>query len=111
MDVTREQHGDSVLLAVAGNIDIYTSPELRGELKVALDARAPRIIVDLGQVTFVDSSGLATLIEALQKVKEKEYAGKLILCSLAKTVLGVFKLSNLDSLFDIRPDRESALGD
>ncbi len=109
MDVTREQHGDSVLLAVAGNIDIYTSPELRGELKVALDSKAPRIVVDLGQVTFVDSSGLATLIEALQRVNE--YEGKLRLCSLAKTVLGVFQLSNLDSLFDIRPDRESALGD
>ncbi len=110
MDVTREQpDGETVLLAVAGNIDIYTSPELRGELKVALDARAPRIVVDLGQVTFVDSSGLATLIEGLQKVNE--YSGKLVLCSLAKTVLGVFQLSNLDSLFDIRPDRETAFGD
>ena len=110
MDVTREQpDGDTVLLAVAGNIDIYTSPELRGELKVALDSHVPRIVVDLAQVTFVDSSGLATLIEALQKVNE--YSGKVILCSLAKTVLGVFQLSNLDSLFDIRPDRGSALGD
>jgi anti-sigma B factor antagonist len=110
MDVTREQpDGETVLLAVAGNIDIYTSPELRGELKVALDNRVPRIVVDLEHVTFVDSSGLATLIEALQKVNE--YSGKLTLCSLAKTVLGVFKLSNLDSLFDIRPDRESSLGD
>ncbi len=110
MDVTREKpDDDTVLLAVAGNVDIYTSPELRGELKVALDSKVPRIVVDLEQVTFVDSSGLATLIEALQKVDE--YSGKLTLCSLAKTVLGVFKLSNLDSLFDIRPDREAALGD
>ena len=68
---------------------------------------APRIVVDLKKVAFVDSSGLATLIEALQKVHA--YAGKLVLCCLSPTVLGVFQLANLDNIFQIRATRADAL--
>jgi len=106
MEVTREDRDGGVLLNVSGNVDIYTSPELRGELKAAIDAKCPRIVVDMEQVTFVDSSGLATLIEGLQRVKKFE--GRLVLCSLSKPVLGVFQLSNLDTLFEIAPDRDAA---
>ncbi|MEE8104419.1 MAG: STAS domain-containing protein [Planctomycetota bacterium] len=106
MEVTREERNGGILLDVAGNVDIYTSPELRGELKAAIDAKCPRIVVDMARVTFVDSSGLATLIEGLQRVKT--FNGRLVLCALPKTVLGVFQLSNLDTLFEIAPDRDAA---
>jgi anti-sigma B factor antagonist len=95
------------VLAVEGSVDIYSSPELRGELKVVLDKKVPRIVIDLAGVTFVDSSGLATFIEALQKMKAFE--GKLFLCNLSKTVLGVFQLANLDHIFQIKETREAAL--
>lgn len=107
MQVNREMLGQNVLIAVNGSVDIYTSPELRGELKLALEKRSPRIVVDMERVTFVDSSGLATLIEALQKVNE--YQGKLVLYGLRPAVLSVFQLSNLDSLFDIRSNRDAAI--
>jgi len=107
MQVNRETVNQNVLISVAGSVDIYTSPELRGELRLALEKKSPRILVDLEKVTFVDSSGLATLIEALQKVHE--YQGKLVLYGLRPAVLSVFQLSNLDSLFDIRATRDAAL--
>jgi len=107
MQVTREQQGDAVVVAVHGTVDIHSSPELRGELKVALEARTRRIVVDMAGVGFVDSSGLATLIEALQRVNQ--YGGKLVLCSLTKNVLGVFQLANLDHIFLITEDRQAAL--
>jgi anti-sigma B factor antagonist len=107
MQVNREQVGTTVVLSVEGSVDIYSSPELRGELKVALEKKAPRIVVDLEGVSFVDSSGLATLIEALQRVNG--YTGKLLLCNLSPTVLGVFQLANLDNIFQIRPTRAAAL--
>jgi anti-sigma B factor antagonist len=109
MQVTRETSGETTVLTLSGSVDIYTSPELRGELKVALEKEAPRILVDMGKVSFVDSSGLATLIEALQRMKV--YGGKLRLCSLSANVLGVFQLANLDSIFEIRDSREAALQD
>jgi len=105
--VKRESIGDAVVVSVAGSVDIYSSPELRGELKVALDAKARPLVIDLGGVSFVDSSGLATLIEGLQKVQA--YGGKLLLCNLTPKVLGVFQLANLDHIFQIRESREAAL--
>lgn len=107
MEVRRDNIGTAALLEVKGSVDIYSSPELRGQLKVALEQKKPRIVVDLTGVTFVDSSGLATLIEALQRVND--YQGKLVLCSLGAPVLAVFQLANLDSIFDIRSSRQAAL--
>jgi len=107
IQVKREKLGEAMVVSVGGSVDIYSSPELRGELKVALDGKVPRLVIDLSGVSFVDSSGLATLIEALQKVQV--YAGKLLLCNLSPKVLGVFQLANLDHIFQIRETREAAL--
>jgi anti-sigma B factor antagonist len=107
MQVEREEIADAIVLTVQGSVDITSSPELRGELKAALDRQIPRIVVDMGGVTFVDSSGLATLIEALQRTQA--YQGKVVLCNLTQAVLGVFELANLDHIFKIRPSRAAAL--
>jgi anti-sigma B factor antagonist len=106
MKLKREEIGQDLVLVVEGSVDIATSPELRGELRVAVESKRPRIVVDLGGVTFVDSSGLATLIEALQGTKA--YGGKLCLCCLTSTVLGVFQLANLDNIFSISGSRDDA---
>ncbi len=107
IQIARDEVKGTVVLTVGGTVDIYSSPELRGQLKSALEKKAGRIVVDLKGVTFVDSSGLATLIEALQRTHG--YGGKLLLCSLSSTVLGVFQLANLDNIFQIRANREEAL--
>ena len=108
MQVNREEIADAIVLTVRGSVDITSSPELRGELKAALDREIPRIVVDLGEVSFVDSSGLATLIEALQRTQA--YNGQVVLCNLSQAVLGVFELANLDHIFQIRSSRDAALG-
>jgi len=105
--VTREEVGKAVVFAVEGSVDIASSPELRGELRQAVEQKRPRIVVDMSGVAFVDSSGLATLIEALQGTSR--YDGKIVLCALGSTVLGVFQLANLDSIFTITKTREEAL--
>ncbi|NJN14275.1 MAG: STAS domain-containing protein [Planctomycetes bacterium] len=107
IQIKREEQTGTVVLSVQGTIDIYSSPELRGQLKSALEKQSPRIVVDMAGVSFVDSSGLATLIEALQRTHG--YGGKLYLCALSTAVLGVFQLANLDNIFQIRKSREEAL--
>jgi anti-sigma B factor antagonist len=107
IQVKREKLPEATVVSIAGSVDIYSSPELRGELKVALDGKVKRLVIDMGGVAFVDSSGLATLIEALQKTQG--YSGKLLLCNLSPKVLGVFQLANLDRIFQIRDTREAAL--
>ncbi|MHC4960207.1 MAG: STAS domain-containing protein [Planctomycetota bacterium] len=107
IQVTREQVGDTVVVAVEGSVDIQTSPELKGELGVALDGQTPKLVVDMAGVSFIDSSGLATLIEAMQKMLP--YKGDLRLCNLTTSVMGVFELANLDRIFQIKGSRDDAL--
>lgn len=109
MNVTVEPLPKGVCLAVEGQVDMHTSPELRGRLRESLDRRASPIVVDLTRVGFIDSSGLATLIEALQAVGR--YGGRLRLCGLSPAVKNLFKLSNLISIFDLRETREDATKD
>ena len=75
---------------------------------VTLSTNIDPCLIDMENVTFVDSSGLATLIEALQRMSG--YQGNLVLCGLSTTVRGVFELANLDSIFQIKANRDSALG-
>ena len=107
MNVEREDHGSAVVLVVQGQVDMHTSPELRRHLRGALDRRGDPLVADLTGVSFIDSSGLATLIEALQGVAR--YGGKLRLVGLTPAVKNLFQLSNLTSIFDIRDSREDAL--
>jgi anti-sigma B factor antagonist len=108
MNVAREDHGKATLFIIQGQVDMHTSPELRTHLRKALEGRAAPLVVDLTGVAFIDSSGLATLIEALQAVGK--YGGKLMLVGLTPAVKNLFKLSNLTSIFDIRETRHEALG-
>ena len=107
MKVSRDSQGDAAIYSVEGQVDMHTSPELRSALKQGLLDKSSPIVVDLGGVTFIDSSGLATLIEALQAVGR--YGGKLRLCGLSPEVRKLFDLARLNEVFDLRDDREQAL--
>ena len=65
------------------------------------------IVVNLGGVTYMDSSGVATLVEGLQLVND--YKGKLYMCHVQGVVNDVFELSRLDKVFTIFPNESDAL--
>jgi anti-sigma B factor antagonist len=109
MKVTQQTQGDATLFIVEGQVDMHTSPELRGHLRGALGNRASPLVVDLTDVAFIDSSGLATLIEALQAVGK--YGGKLRLCGLSPEVRKLFDLAQLSTIFDLRDTRDEAMAD
>ena len=107
MKVEREDSEGAALFTVEGQIDMHSSPDFRHHLRRALEERKSPVVVDLAAVPFIDSSGLATLIEALQGIGR--YGGKLRLVSLTPNVMNLFRLSNLTSIFDIRESRAEAL--
>lgn len=109
MNVTQETHGAATLFIVEGQVDMHTSPELRGHLRTALGNQASPLAVDLTDVAFIDSSGLATLIEALQAVGK--YGGKLRLCGLSPEVRKLFDLAQLSTIFDLRDTRDEAVAE
>ena len=96
----------STIVDVTGDIDMGTSPGLRKTLLDSLKL-TPRLVVNLREVRYVDSSGIASLVEVL---KEARNSGKhLILFGLNKTVQEVLQLTRLTRIFEIRETEEEAL--
>lgn len=107
MNIVREDLGRTAVLVLDGQVDMRTSPDLRRHLRRAVRDRCPQVVVDLTSVDFIDSSGLATLIEALKDMSK--YGGRLKLVGLGPAARNLFELSNLTSIFDIYDTREEAL--
>jgi len=99
MKIQSTNQGDINILELSGELDYHSSPELREKLTELTLKQAPKILVNLGGVDYMDSSGIATFVEAFQKAKR--YQGRLILAALTPTVRGVFEIAKLDSIFEI----------
>jgi anti-sigma B factor antagonist len=102
---TREQTGTTII-DVTGDIDMGTSPGLRKTLLESLK-KTPRLVVNMREVRYVDSSGIASLVEVLKEARNKEK--KLVLFGLNATVRHVLQLARLAKIFEIRETEEEAL--
>jgi anti-sigma B factor antagonist len=98
---------DIPVVSITGDIDLESSPKLRGFLKPKSSAKTPRLLLDFSGVTYIDSSGLATLIEYFQAVQG--FGGKLALASLSPRVKNVFEIVRLEQIFSLHPDIPTAL--
>ena len=90
-----------------GAIDLTSSPSLRAQLLTLADRNPPRVIFDLSRVTYVDSSGVGTLVEFKRRL-DGGHAGRVILASLQPRVRGVFEMAHLDRFFTIANTVEEA---
>ena len=94
-----EHAGKAATITVKGDVTIQTSPELRNALQPLFDSNPEMIRVVLNDVKFMDSSGIATLVEGLQWSKAS--GGRFVLSGLSETVRDVFELAKLDTIFEI----------
>jgi anti-sigma B factor antagonist len=102
------KEGDAVIVAVRGEIDLQNSPELRTELLDLLVKHSPqRLVINLAQVPYMDSSAIAVLVELLQKVRKT--GGKIFLTNLQPRVKGLLEIARLGSIFGIVGDEAEAL--
>src|SRR5438477_503357 len=88
-------------------IDLHVSPNVTVSLNMMIEKKPKQLIVDLGRVTYIDSSGLAALIEGMQNVQE--YDGKFALTGLQEPVRTIFEIARLDQVFQIFPDVGAAV--
>lgn len=95
------------VLSIKGDIDMHESPHLKQTFEPLIAKKLPRILVDFSGVPYIDSSGLAVFIEAMQRVQA--YGGKFILYGLRENVRNIFELARLDQIFRICPDKTAAL--
>ena len=92
-----------------GDVDMSTSPEVRSAMAPLFERGTARVIVDLSKVPYMDSSGIATLIEGLQL----SHKGKLrfTLAGMNPSVEAAFDLAHLKDVFELFPDVARALGE
>ena len=107
MEVKTKNQDSAVVVYISGEVDLYSSPEVRKTIVSLTKKKSPTIIIDLAKVTYMDSSGIATLVEGLQQTGK--YKGKFAIANLRSGVKEVFELSRLDKVFDIYENEEQAL--
>lgn len=102
-----ERRADALILKPGGDIDLSGSPILRAELRKAQTERPGRLVIDLSSVPYMDSSGVATLVEAMQGAKRS--GGRLVLCGMQDRVRSIFEIARLDTVFTIVDTADRAL--
>ena len=94
---------DETIITIEGDIDLYSSPELRTAVLKAVPKATAGVGIHLGGVSYMDSSGVATLVEGLRSAKENGKTFALVAPS--QSVMKVLELARLDSVFEVRPAR------
>lgn len=106
LQLTARSEGDWTVLDVVGEVDLYTAPALRDRVASLIDGGVRKLVVDLEQVGFLDSSGLGVLIGALRRLKEHD--GELALVCNEGSTLKVLTVTGLDKVFRIQGDLGAA---
>ncbi|HET6247127.1 MAG TPA: anti-sigma factor antagonist [Tepidisphaeraceae bacterium] len=102
------KENDALVVAVRGEIDLHNSPEFRTEILDLIAKNAPRrLVLNLGEVPYMDSSACAVLVESLRKVRA--LGGKVYLVNLQPRVKGLLEIARLGSIFTIAADEAEAL--
>jgi anti-sigma B factor antagonist len=95
------------VLPLDGEIDLHVSPRIAASLNQMIVTKPKKLVVDMAQVSYIDSSGLAVLIEGMQNVAA--YGGKFSLAGLQDGVRPIFEIARLDQVFKIFPTVDDAL--
>ena len=103
---TREADGKTIV-AVGGEIDVYTAPKLRDKITELVGQGSYRLVVDMQQVEFLDSTGLGVLVGGLKKVRAHD--GSLQLVCNQDRLLKIFRITGLAKVFVIHETADEAL--
>ena len=107
--VSSRSQGDYVVLALVGEIDLYTAPRLQSELTSALsDGKPTQIVVDMSGVEFCDSTGMNVLLAAHRAATER--GGQLALAAPRPSVRKILEVTGLQSVFTIHDDVPAVTG-
>ena len=108
MEISNRQSGNATVVDVVGDITLYNSPDVR---KVLIDLlrtkRTPRVIVNLLKVRYIDSAGVASLVEGLKI--SRDLKSSFALFGLSKTAREVLELTRLIKVFEVYENEDDAL--
>jgi anti-sigma B factor antagonist len=104
----RQVGGDTHVVAVRGEVDLFTAPEFKQRVMAPIASGVEHVIVDLTETTFIDSSSLGALIGAHRRLKSR--GGRLVVACDSDAIVKTFRITGLDSVFTLVPSVDAALG-
>lgn len=107
MKIAEVKSGDVLICALEGEVDINTSPVLRKSFEEIIKKNEKKVLVEFSQVSYIDSSGLATLIEMFQRLKK--IGGVMRFSGMNQKIKNTFEITKLHKLFEIFETKETAL--
>lgn len=109
LTLTTREAGNATVVAVGGEVDVYTAPKLREKISELVGNGTFELVIDLEGVEFLDSTGLGVLVGGLKKVRAHDGSMRLV-CSQDR-LLKIFRITGLAKVFDIHSSLDEALAD
>jgi len=107
LSLATRTEGDRTVIAVGGEIDVYTAPKLREQIVQLVDEGHYHLVVDMEQVEFLDSTGLGVLVGGLKRVRAHD--GSLRLVCTQERILKIFRITGLTKVFGIHDSVDEAI--
>ena len=107
MNIETKENNGVFVLYIKGEMDLNSSPDVKKEFDKIVEAKHFNIVINFQDMPYIDSSGLATIVDFFKTIKEND--GQLILCELLEKVKKLFVITRLDKLFKIIDTEEQAL--
>ncbi|HOP28900.1 MAG TPA: STAS domain-containing protein [Spirochaetota bacterium] len=107
MDISSRVRGEVVILDISGEIDLYNAPEIKDIVNKLIEQKKYSVVINLKEVTYIDSSGIGALISSLSNLKK--YHGGLKIINVFASVKKVFELTKLTSFFEIYDSEDDAV--
>jgi len=103
----QEIDGETHLIELGGEVDLYTAPEFKERMVQVIEDGKKRVVVDLSEATFIDSTTLGVLVGGVKRLRPT--GGSLALVCTDQNIQKIFEITGLDRVFPIHETREAAL--
>ena len=104
---TEELASDSYVIALTGEVDLYTAPEFKQQLLEVIGQGGKQVVVDFSNTTFIDSTTLGVLVGGVKRLRTND--GQLSLVCSDRNITKIFEITGLDRVFTIYPTRDEAV--
>ena len=106
-DIKTEQVDDAYVIALAGEVDLYTAPEFKQQLLDVIAKGGKEVIVDFSDTTFIDSTTLGVLVGGVKRLRTND--GQLSLVCSDRNITKIFEITGLNKVFPIYESRAEAV--
>ena len=107
LSIKETEHETHILIEIGGEVDIFTCQQLKDTLYQVVDKYGKDMVLECSRLNYIDSTGLGVFVAVLKKVKQIERS--ITITNLKDSILKLFLITNLDSLFNIKHNANSAL--